>query len=145
MSSKYSSDKAIKMILKSLIYKAKVEADQSGSTRAEEDSRKDKLYQILTTQMNQKPKNPKKEDYSDEQQTKEPMYLKTTDQEENEITRFMAQRELKKRSDEHLNRIKKEINFGQFENTIITGQTKNDDTLVNNENNDNLEVKHTPT
>lgn len=71
--------------------------------------------------MNQKPKNPKKEDYSDEQQTKEPMYLKTTDQEENEITRFMAQRELKKRSDEHLNRIKKEINFGQFENTIITG------------------------
>jgi len=34
------------MILKSLIYKAKVEADQSGSTRAEEDVRKDKLLAI---------------------------------------------------------------------------------------------------
>jgi len=43
MQSKFSSEKAIKIILKSLIYKAKIEADQKGSTRAEEDARKDKL------------------------------------------------------------------------------------------------------
>lgn len=59
----------------------------------------------------------------------------------------MKDRELKKRQEEHFNRVKKEINFGQFENTIITGNnntqlTQNIDKLLDG---DNLKSRNQPT
>lgn len=109
------------MILKSLIYKAKVEADQSGSTRAEEDGRKDKLLAILKNYIAQNALAivDKVEDHA-----KEPINLTITNEERSEMDRFMEERELKKKQEEHFKKVKHELNLGQFEQTIITGKPK---------------------
>jgi len=38
----------------------------------------------------------------------------------------MAERDLKMRQEEHFQRVKNELNFGQLEQTIITGKSKFD-------------------
>lgn len=40
------------------------------------------------------------------------------------MDRFMEERELKKKQEEHFKKVKHELNLGQFEQTIITGKPK---------------------
>lgn len=56
--------------------------------------------------------------------TKEPINLDIPIEEKSEVERYMEERELKKKQENHFNKVKKELNLGQFDQTIITGNFK---------------------
>lgn len=57
-------------------------------------------------------------------EAKEPINLKIPDEDKSDIVRYMEERELKKKQEIHFHKVKKELNLGQFEQTIITGKIK---------------------